>query len=137
MGLILDSSVLIAGERRGETIKQIMVRTRTVHGNREGAVSAVSIVELTPGIYRAQTASHRQRRRAFVEELCRDLALYPLTLEIARLAGRIEGEQAARGVRISFEDLVIGATVLHLRFGLATLNMRHFELIPGLRVVTP
>jgi len=62
LGLILDSSVLIAGERRGET-------------------------------------------------------------------GRIEGEQAARGVSIAVEDLVIGATVLHLGFDVLTLNVRHFQLI--------
>jgi hypothetical protein len=32
-----------------------------------------------------------------VEKLIRDLVIHPLTLEIARLAGQIEGEQAAIG----------------------------------------
>jgi predicted nucleic acid-binding protein len=65
------------------------------------------------------------------------VVVHPLTLAIAELAGRIEGEQAARGIRIAFEDLVIGATAVHLGFDLATLNVRHFERIPGLTVVTP
>jgi tRNA(fMet)-specific endonuclease VapC len=56
-------------------------------------------------------------------------------VEIAELAGRIEGEQAALGVRIPFEDLVIGATALHLGYGVATSNVRHFQKIPGLSVL--
>jgi predicted nucleic acid-binding protein len=64
------------------------------------------------------------------------MAVYPLTLEIAQLARRIEGEQAARGIVVAFEDLVIGAAALHLGFGVATLNVRHFQQIPNLNVLT-
>jgi predicted nucleic acid-binding protein len=59
----------------------------------------------------------------------------PVTLAIARLAGKIEGEQAAMGISIAFEDLVIGATALYLDFEVATLNRMHFQLIPDLKVV--
>jgi predicted nucleic acid-binding protein len=48
--------------------------------------------------------------------------VHPVTVEIAELAGRIEGEQAARGVSIAFEDLLIGATALHLGYEVATLG---------------
>jgi predicted nucleic acid-binding protein len=58
-----------------------------------------------------------------------------VTLEVAQLAGRIEGEQATHGVSIAFEDLLIGATALHLGYSVATLNVRHFRLIPGLSIV--
>jgi predicted nucleic acid-binding protein len=63
------------------------------------------------------------------------LAVHPLTLEVARLAGRIHGEQRGRGVNIDFPDLLIGATALHLGFDVATLNVKHFQAIPGLTVV--
>ena len=63
------------------------------------------------------------------------MAVYPVTAEIAELAGRIEGEQASRGVSIAFEDLLIGATALHLGYAVVTLNVRHFQRIPGLSVV--
>lgn len=62
--------------------------------------------------------------------------MHPVSLEIGRLAGRIEGEQAAQGIAIAFEDFVIGATALHLGFDVATHNMKHFKLIPGLNIVT-
>lgn len=136
MGLILDTSVLIAGERRRETVKHVIERVQAALGETEAALSTVSIVELTHGIYRARTDTDRERRKAFCDELCRDMVVHPVSLEVAQLAGRIEGEQAAKGIAIAFEDLVIGATALHLGFDVATLNIRHFQLIPGLNVVT-
>jgi tRNA(fMet)-specific endonuclease VapC len=59
----------------------------------------------------------------------------PVTVEIAELAGRIEGEQAARGVKVAFEDLLIGATALHIGYHVVTRNVRHFQLIPDLTVM--
>ena len=135
MGVVLDSSVLIAGERRGESVRQILQRTRSKHGEADAALSVVTIVELTHGIYRAKTDADRARRRAFSEELRRDMVVHPVTVEIAELAGRIEGEQAERGVTITFEDLLIGATALHIGYDVVTINVRHFQVIPGLTVV--
>jgi predicted nucleic acid-binding protein len=135
MGVILDSSVLIAGERRRENLREILKRVRAAHGEVDCALSVVTIVELTHGIYRAKSDADRERRRAFSEELRRDMVVHPVIVEIAELAGRIEGEQAARGVSIAFEDLLIGTTALHLGFGVATLNLRHFQKIPGLSVI--
>lgn len=136
MGLILDTSILIAGERRGGSMKQVLTRLRDLHGDTETAISAVTVVELTHGIYRARTEQDRIRRSMFAEEVFEDLYVYPLTLEIARRAGQIEGEEAAKGNAIAFEDLVIGATALGLGFEVVTLNVRHFERIPGLTVLT-
>jgi len=135
MGLILDSTVLIAGERRSETVKQVIERVRAACGDAESALSVVSIVELTHGIYRARTDADRIRRSNFVEELTRDMIVHPVSLAIAQIAGRIEGEQAARGISIDFADLVIGSTALHLGFDVATANVKHFQVIPGLNVV--
>jgi tRNA(fMet)-specific endonuclease VapC len=135
MGIILDSSVLIAAERGGEGVAQILKRVRVAHGDTQAGLSAVTIVELTHGIYRSQNDAVRDRRQLFADELCRDVVVYPVTLEVAQLAGKIEGERAAQGISIAFEDLLIGATALHLGFAVITLNVRHFRLIPGLTVL--
>jgi tRNA(fMet)-specific endonuclease VapC len=134
MGVVLDSSVLIAGERRGESVRQILTRVQAAHGEVDSALSVVTIVELTHGIYRAKNEADRGRRRAFSEELRRDMVVHPVNVEIAELAGRIEGEQAAHGVNIAFENL-LGATALHIGYDVVTLNVRHFQVIPGLSVV--
>jgi tRNA(fMet)-specific endonuclease VapC len=91
VGLILDSSVVIARERRGQTVPQILEQIKAAHGEIDIGLSLVTIAELTHGAYRAKTNADRQRRLAFIEELCRDVPVHPFTVEIARLAGRIEG----------------------------------------------
>jgi len=136
LGLLLDTSVLIASERRGEAIEDILRRVRAEYGEVDIALSAISAVELTHGIYRAKTDADRARRRIFADGVFQGLIVHPVSLEIAQLAGRIEGEQADVGNVIAFEDLVIGATALHLGFDVASANVKHFQRIPGLTVVT-
>ena len=86
MGLILDSSVVIAAERRGDTIERLIQRIVDATGDQEAALSAVGLTELVHGIFRAQTAEQRARREAFVEELLAALTVYPFTTEAARVA---------------------------------------------------
>ena len=136
MGVILDSSVIIAAERRGHTVRQILEQVcASQSGEVEIGVSVVSVAELIHGAYRAKTQQQQDRRLEFIERLASDVPVYPVTLEIARLAGRIEGQQEAKGVQLAFEDLLIGATALHLGYSVATLNIRDFQRVPGLTVV--
>ncbi len=136
MGLIVDTSILIASERRGGSIDEILERALALFGETHIGISAVSVVELTHGIYRAKSDVDRERRRVYSQKAFHDLLVYPVTLEIGELAGRIEGEEASHGNVIAFEDLLIGATALHLGFDVLTLNVRHFQSIPGLKVLT-
>ena len=85
-------------------------------------------------VERARTTEQAQRQLAFVELLCGALTVFPITEEIARVGGRIEGALAAKGIAVALDDLLIGATALHLNFGVATTNAKHFALIPGLVV---
>jgi len=135
VGIVLDSSVIIAAERRGHTVREILEQVKAVQGEIEVGLSVVTIAELVHGAYRTKTQAQQQRRLEFIERLSSDVPVHPVTLEIAKLAGKLEGEQAARGVSISFEDLLIGTTALYLGYSVATLNSRHFQLIPGLSVV--
>lgn len=80
VGLVLDSSVVIAGERRGHTVRQILEQFKTDYGEIEIGLSVVTIVELVHGVQRAQTEERRARRQAFVDELIRDVPVHPVTL---------------------------------------------------------
>ena len=135
MGLILDSSVVIASERRGETVERLIERVVGVTGDQEAALSAIGLTELIHGLYRAQTPAVRLRRQTFLDELLRDLTVYPYTKETAMLAGKLDGEQQSKGIVIPFGDLLIGATALSLGFSVLTENLRHFQKIPGLSVI--
>jgi tRNA(fMet)-specific endonuclease VapC len=129
MGLILDSSIIIAAERRGLTVLQILEQVRAAQGEIEVGLSVVTIAELVHGAYRAKTEEQRDRRLEFIERLASDVPVYPVTL------GRIEGQEEAKGVQLAFEDLLIGVTALHLGYSIATLNVRDFQRVPGLLVV--
>lgn len=135
MGLILDSSVIIDAERRGETVERLIERIVRATGDQDASLSAVGLTELVHGVYRAATPERRLRRENFLSELLADVTVYPYTKETALLAGKIDGEQQSRGAVIPFADLLIGATALELGYSVLTVNVRHFERIPGLSVV--
>jgi predicted nucleic acid-binding protein len=135
VGLILDSSVAIAAERRGDTVQAFLQRVIDTAGDQEAALSAVGVVELVHGIHRADTPERRARREAFVEELLSTVAIYPLTTDVARLAGKLDAEQQSRGIVIPFADLLIGATALSLEYSVLTINPRHFRNLPGLPII--
>lgn len=136
MGVILDTSLLIEGERGVKEAAVLISRLGTVFGESPIALSVVSVVEFTHGIYRAKRSDQRERRSRFAEDIFRVIAVHPVTFPIGTLAGRIHGEQMARGITLDFADLLIGCTALHLGYDLATLNRRHFEDIPGLSILS-
>jgi predicted nucleic acid-binding protein len=135
VGVILDSSVIIASERRGRTVRQILEQVHESQGEIEIGISVVTIAELVHGAFRAQTEEQQQRRMEFIDRLASDIPVYPITIEIARIAGQIQGQEQAKGIQCSFEDLFIGVTALHLGYSIATLNIRDFQRVPGLSIV--
>jgi|CZKS01.1.fsa_nt_gi predicted nucleic acid-binding protein len=134
MGLILDSSVAIAAERRHLPVEDMLSAIRERTGPDEIALSVVSVMELEHGIWRAKEPAQAKRRRQFLEDLIDNIPVYPVTTELARKAGRIDAEQQARGIRIAFQDLLIGVSALDLGYAVMTHNVRHFQMIPGLVV---
>jgi tRNA(fMet)-specific endonuclease VapC len=135
MGLILDSSIVIAAERKGLSVREILEECKTLYGESEIGLSVVTIAEFVHGAYRAKDEGRKLRRLAFVDRLCWDVPVYPITVEIARTVGRIEGQQAALGFTLAFEDLAIGVTALELGYDIVTFNDKDFRRIPGLRIV--
>jgi tRNA(fMet)-specific endonuclease VapC len=135
VGLILDSSIVIAAERRGDGVESLMEQVISATGDQDAELSSIGLTELIHGIYRAQLPAMRLRRESFIDALLRVLTVYPYTRATALLAGRIDGEQQAKGVTIPFGDLLVGATALELGFSVLTVNLRHFRLIPGLQIL--
>src|SRR5207247_5534585 len=69
LGLVLDSSVLIAAERRKQTPAQIIEDVVKKVGAVPIILSSLTVAEIGHGIYRANTPEIRERRRAFLDEL--------------------------------------------------------------------
>jgi len=135
VGLVLDSSVFIDAERRQRTVTEILEHIQKKHGDEELTVSVMSAAELVHGVWRAQTPEVRARREGFVEEVFARIPVRPITLRVARIAGQVDAQCRAKGTVIPPVDLFIGTTALDLGFRVGTHNLRHFQMIPGLRVV--
>jgi len=107
LGVVLDSSVLIAAERRRLTPAQAIESVHQNLGEIPIVLCALTVAEIGHGIYRAATEEMRNRRRAFLDELKATVPMQPVT----------------------------GATAVELGYAVATGNLRDFNRIPGVRVV--
>jgi predicted nucleic acid-binding protein len=135
MGLMLDSSLLVAAERQGKNARQMLADVARQVGETDVAISVVTLIELAHGAARAGTLERIAKRQRFVRELMTALPIHSVTAPVALRAGLIDGENQARGIRIPLSDLLIGVTALELGFSVAMANVRHFRLVPGLSVV--
>ena len=135
MGLILDSSVVIAAERQRETVTQLLRHIVSTAGDQRVALSAVGLTELAHAIYRAPNPVQRQNHERYIDDLLANMEVVPYAKATALLTAKIDGEQRAQGLTIPFTDLMIGVTALEHGYAVATVNLRHFALIPGLKIV--
>ncbi len=87
LGLILDSSAIIAAERKRQTVEELLTLIRQTFGEIEVAISAVTVAELVHGVVRAGTPAIRDRRRAFIDELKKHVPVHPVTDATAEIAG--------------------------------------------------
>ena len=135
MGLILDSSVLVAAERQGQNARQMLASVASRIAETEIGISVVTLIELAHGAARANTPERKTKRQKFIDELLIAMPIHPVTVPLALRTGQIDGENQTRGVRLPLPDLLIGVTALELGYSVGTANLRDFQRIPGLSVI--
>jgi tRNA(fMet)-specific endonuclease VapC len=136
MGLVLDSSVLIAAERERRSISELLDSPSSELSETEFLLSCVSVMELEHGWHRAITPETAAKRRRYLDEVQAILPVEPFTREMALLAAKVDAEMKKLGLIIPTADLLIGITALQLDYAIGTSNIRHFKMIPGLEVVS-
>lgn len=134
MGILLDSTVLIAAERAGQNPHTVIEDLHQNLGDTEATLSIITLVELAHGIARADSRARQIAREHFINELPNEISVEPITVSIAFRAGKIDGEMQAKGLSIPLADLLIGSTALELGYAVVTHNIRHFQMIPNLAV---
>jgi predicted nucleic acid-binding protein len=132
MGLILDSSVLIAAEK-GQLNLVLLLQTETA--NQPVAIAAITASELLHGCERAREGKRKVHRRLFVEEVLDTIPTLPFDLDIAREHARLWARLASTGKLIGAHDLLIAAACLHLEYALATVNIQEFRRVTGLKLI--
>jgi len=94
MGLLIDSSVLIAAERGTLDLNEKLGKEL----DNPFALAAISASELLHGVHRATSVNQRARRQAFVEQLLSALPVIPFDLVAARLHAELWARLAAKCV---------------------------------------
>ncbi len=136
MGLVLDSSILIVAEREAQPVSSLLAALQQQHGENEIVLSSITVVELEHGLHRAQTSEQAQRRRNYLDEVFAVIPVESFSREMAQIAAKVDANARRVGKVIPFADLLIGATALHHGYSVGTRNTRHFQMIPGLMVLS-
>ena len=134
MGIVLDSTILIAAERSGRNARSVIAHVLANLGDTEATLSIITVIELAHGIERANSTARQIERERFLNELLNEISVEPITIPIGFRAGKIDGALQAKGQSIALGDLLIGTTALELGYAVVTHNVRHFQTIPGLEV---
>ncbi|KAF0170072.1 MAG: hypothetical protein FD161_4800 [Limisphaerales bacterium] len=130
MGLILDTSLLVAHERRKFDLPAFLLS----HADEPVAIAAITYSELLHGWHRAADPRIKTERALYVAGVRRDCTIVPFTEAQAEHHARVWAELESRGVLIGAHDLQIAATALSLDYAVATLNEKEFARVPGLRL---
>ncbi len=135
MGLVLDSGILIAAERDGRPVAELLAEIEREHGQTELVLSVITLIELEHGLHRAQSAEVARKRREYLDTVFAAIPVEPFTKEMVQLAAKLDAHARQSGCTIPFADLLIGAAALHFGYAVGSRNMRHFQMIPNLTVV--
>jgi tRNA(fMet)-specific endonuclease VapC len=130
MGILIDSSVLIAAER-GEVDLDAVLEER---GEEPVAMASITASELLHGLHRLKGA-RRARSEALVERLLARLPVVPFDLAAARVYATLAADLRAKGTPVGAHDLLIAATAVLLDYAIATRDARSFPRIRGLRIL--
>jgi predicted nucleic acid-binding protein len=93
VGLILDSSVLIAAERKGSNARQAMTAIARRVPSQDIAISVVTLMELAHGAARADTPERKALRLQFLREIAAAAPVHRITVPIALRAGSMARAQ--------------------------------------------
>ena len=130
MGVIFDTSVLIALEKNPAPIEKLIHKK----GKETFGISIITVSELLHGVHRADSDKRRLKRESYVEKVIELFPIYLFDLGAARIYARIWANLAKRGISVGAHNLIIASTCISIGFSVMTTDMRDFSKIEGLSV---
>jgi tRNA(fMet)-specific endonuclease VapC len=115
---LLDTNVLVHAIRRKKNRWELL--DQLVRGGGELGCSVITVGEIYAGM-----CPHEKER---TEELLAQFDQYAVTGEIARAAGTVKNEWAAKGFTFTLPDMLIAATALRYKLTLVTENRQDFVM---------
>jgi tRNA(fMet)-specific endonuclease VapC len=130
MGVIFDTSVLVALERGSQALEKLTAGRES----EPFGISVVTVSELLHGVHRADSEKRRLTRGAFVEKIIQTFPLYPFDLNAARIYAKLWANLAKKGVAIGAHDLMIASTAISLGFSVVTADARDYGKVKEVSV---
>ncbi len=132
MGLVIDTSALVAIERAGKAWDVAL----QPFAEQEVVLPAIVYAELMVGVELADTPRRAALRRAKVEALAGAVGLVDFGPAIARQWAALFAELSRGGRLIPSNDLAVAATARELGFAVwvGPRDEAHFRTVPGLSV---
>ncbi len=132
MAIVLDADVIIRGEKgKFDLIAWLASRPDDLF-----EVAAITVAELWHGVERA-SAVHKTRRQQYLETVLALLPVIPYTEQTAYHHARLWAKLESAAKMVGAYDLIVAATAIERGCEVATFNKRHFEVVPGLKVIEP
>lgn len=128
MGIIIDTSVLIAAEKN-------RINTEKLSSYGEVYISSITISELLIGVHHANTEERRIKRSAFVEHVINFIPTLSFQEEEARIYAQLMYTLSIKNITLGVHDLIIGATAIAGGHAVLTKNIMDFKRIPSLEVI--
>jgi tRNA(fMet)-specific endonuclease VapC len=131
MGLVLDTSALVAVERSAADMEQALGDARSARA----VVPAIVYAELLVGVRLADSAARAAGRRARIDAIVSRCPVVEFDRAIAERWADLFAELSRRGHLIPANDLAVAATALHLDFGvlIGPEDEQHFRQVDGLQ----
>ena len=131
MGIIIDTSLLIAAEKRRFDFAAFCA----AHANDSMSAAAITASELWHGCERASDPRTRSIRKHFADDILSQIEIIAFGESEAEHHARIWATLEKQGEMIGPHDLLIAATALSFGFSVATLNQKEFQRVPGLNLI--
>ncbi len=140
MGLVIDTSALIAVERRanGPRGADAWAALAPRFASEPVVLPAIVVAELLSGVAMADTAARAAARRARIDALLAVVPVVDFDAEIAEEWARLLAALSRGGRLIPSNDLAVVATAKRLDFGVlvGVADEKHFRMVDELRVET-
>lgn len=132
MGLVIDTSALVALEREGVAWDHQLAKI----GDEPVALPAIVYAELLAGVALAETPDRAAGRRAKIDALAARVPLAAFATSTAERWAEVFAVLHRSGSLIPANDLAVAATARELGFGVLVgpRDEAHFRRVPDLRI---
>ena len=127
--IVLDTNILVEILRKNDRGKQWLdfLKTKSI------TFTSISSYELFLG---AKLSSKQNENMQAVQKLVQKYAILPFSVKSSYIAGELQAKLQNQGNKIDLRDLYIAAIALEHHLPVATDNIKHFNHVENLEIIT-